>query len=101
MLLRDWYGYHWHRTQRDVTHAREVVAAQEEKLDQARLKLEEVEKRIQLLREELQSVRSELNEWHRQSAELHNQREKISRDLAVLDERQRALLDQQVTLRRI
>lgn len=99
VLLRDWYGYHWHRTQRDVTHAREVVAAQEEKLDLARLKLEEVEKRIQLLREELQSVRSELNEWHRQSAELHNQREKISRDLAVLDERQRALLDQQVTLR--
>ena len=23
-LLRDWYGYHWHRTQQDWSHAREV-----------------------------------------------------------------------------
>ncbi len=94
MLLREWYGYYWHRTQQDFTKAREILAVHEERLQQARDRLLEVEKRLKTKREEIQSVRSELSAWHLQSAELHNQREKISRDLAVLDERQRALTDQ-------
>ncbi|MEW5941959.1 MAG: hypothetical protein AB1750_20025, partial [Chloroflexota bacterium] len=39
-----------------------------------------------------------LNLWHRQSAELHNRKETISRELAVLDERRRALLASQQAL---
>jgi chromosome segregation protein len=26
VILREWYGYHWHRSQRDLTDARESVA---------------------------------------------------------------------------
>ena len=97
VLLREWYGFHWHRTQNDVAHARDVLRTQEDRLSQTREALEEVEIRVQSSREEVQLIRQELNDWHNQSAGLHNQREKISRTLAVLDERQRALLEQQVT----
>jgi chromosome segregation protein len=94
VLLREWYGYHWHRTQQDLSRAREVLASQEIRLQQSRQKLQEVEARLKTQREELQQLRSELNNWHLSSADLHNQREKVSRNLAVLDERQRALNNQ-------
>jgi len=98
LLLRDWYGYYWHKLQGDVTHAREVLHAQEQKLDQAQSRYEEVEARVKELRDQLTAVRSRLNTWHTQSAEVHTAREKVNRALAVLDERQRALADQQATL---
>ena len=48
-------------------------------------------------RERLLDLRSKLNVWHRQSAELHSQREEVSRELAVLEERRRALLASQTS----
>jgi chromosome segregation protein len=98
LLLRDWYGYHWHRTQNDWLHAREVLKGQEARQQKERQALESVEGELNTLRSELMDVRFRLNEWHGQSAELHRQREKISRELAVLDERQRALQEQKHNL---
>ena len=46
----------------------------------------------------LSGLRAQLNAWHRQSAELHSSSEKISRELAVLDERRRALTASQQSL---
>jgi chromosome segregation protein len=46
----------------------------------------------------LQEVRNNLNLWHVQLADYHRQRERVSRSLAVMDERQRALLEQQQNL---
>ncbi len=96
--LREWYGYHWHRVQRDLSQTRETVRAQETRLTQAREKLAGVEERLNAVRAQLQQVRDQLNGWHGQSAEFHNQRERVSRGLAVLDERKRALVDQSSTL---
>lgn len=98
MLLREWYGYHWHRMQADVLHAREVLAAQEKKHHDARQKFEEVDHQVRDLREQINQVRGQLNTWHAQSAGLHNKREEVNRVLAVLDERYRALTTQQATL---
>ncbi len=98
VLLRDWYGYHWHRGQQELLHTRETFYQQEERLGQARLRVHEVEERVGALRAKLQGVRDRLNQLHGQSAELHRQREKVSRDLAVMDERQRALQEQQNSL---
>jgi chromosome segregation protein len=95
VLLREWYGYHWHRTQKDMAHAREVLKAQEVRQQQAHEKLVEVEEKMNGLRVQLTEIRGSLNNWHSQSAGLHSQRERISRDLAVMDERQRALQEQQ------
>lgn len=99
VLLRDWYGYHWHRTQQDLVHAQQVLRVQEERLQQARQHQAEIEIQSSSARASLQELRGELNAWHSQSAGLHTQREQISRTLAVLDERQRSLLNQQQNTR--
>jgi len=95
MILREWYGYHWHRAQRELTDSREVVKAQEGRVREARDIHARAQVEYNTFRERLTSLRSQLNAWHRQSAELHNQREEVSRQLAVLEERQRSLLSAQ------
>ena len=36
VILREWYGYHWHRSQRDLTDVREAVRGQEARVHEAR-----------------------------------------------------------------
>src|SRR5574341_1856524 len=36
VILREWYGYHWHKSQQELTDSREVVKAQEVRLQEAR-----------------------------------------------------------------
>lgn len=91
LLLRDWYGYHWHRAQREFHQAQEAARRQEERLQQARQEYQRIYDEMSEFRAHLATLRARLNEWHRQSATLHNQHEHIGRDLAVLEERQRAL----------
>jgi len=98
MILREWYGYHWHRSQRDLTDVREVVRGQEARVNEARLVHEKTQAEYSAFRERLSGLRAQLNGWHRQSAELHNQRESISRELAVLEERRRALTNTQAAV---
>jgi chromosome segregation protein len=95
VILREWYGYHWHRAQRELTDAREVVKAQEVRVREAREAHSKAQEEHNAFRERLIGLRSQLNAWHRQSAELHHQREEVSRELAVLEERQRSLLSTQ------
>jgi len=92
IILREWYGYHWHRAQRELTDAREVVKAQEARVQEARETHAKAQAEYTAFRERLSGLRAQLNTWHRQSAELHNQREEVSRELAVLEERRRSLL---------
>ena len=98
MILRDWYGFHWHRAQRDLTDIRETVRGQEARVRDARLVHEKTQEEYFSFRERLSGLRAQLNGWHRQSAELHNQREAISRELAVLEERRRALTNTQASV---
>ena len=95
VILREWYGYHWHRAQQDLTESREVVKAQEVRVREAREVHARSQAEYNTFREKFVGLRSQLNAWHRQSAELHNQREEVSRSLAVLEERQRSLLTAQ------
>lgn len=94
-ILREWYGYHWHRAQKELTDAREVVKGQEIRVNEARKAHAEAQQAYNTFRERFMGLRSQLNAWHRQSAELHNQREEVSRELAVLEERRRSLLSAQ------
>lgn len=98
MVLREWYGFHWHRSQRDLTDVRESTRGQEARVNDSRLVYEKTQADYVSFRERLSGLRSQLNGWHRQSAELHNQREAISRELAVLEERHRALTTTQTSL---
>ena len=98
VILREWYGYHWHRAQQELTESREVVKAQEARVREAREIHAKAQAEYNTFREKFVGLRSQLNAWHRQSAELHNQREEVSRSLAVLEERQRSLLSTQTSV---
>ncbi|MBX3035360.1 MAG: chromosome segregation protein SMC [Anaerolineales bacterium] len=98
LILREWYGFHWHRAQRDLTDARESVRAQETRMNEARGIYEKAQAEYLAFRERLSGLRAHLNEWHRKAAELHTQRETLSRELAVLEERRRALTAQQANI---
>jgi chromosome segregation protein len=95
VILREWYGYHWHHAQRELTETREIVRAQEARVREAREVHARAQAQYNTFREKFVGLRSQLNAWHRQSAELHNRREEVSRSLAVLEERQRSLLSAQ------
>jgi chromosome segregation protein len=92
VILREWYGYHWHKAQQELTAAREAMRTQEARVQEAREEHARAQAEYNAFRERLSGLRAQLNGWHRQSAELHGQREEISRELAVLEERRRALL---------
>ncbi len=95
VLLREWYGFHWHRAQQDLTEARQAARAQEERLEQARQEQSSLDIQLGGLRSRAQELRANLNDWHRRLAQLHAQRESLSRDLATAEERQRSLLERQ------
>ncbi len=94
VLLRDWYGYHWHRSQQDLNDARRTAKLQEEALLEARHKQTGLDQKITSFREHIQGVRARLGSWHRELSQLHAQRETITRELAVSDERVRSLVAQ-------
>jgi chromosome segregation protein len=98
LILREWYGFHWHRSQRDLTDVRESMRGQEARVKEARKLYEKSQAEYTAFRERLTGLRTQLNNWHRQSAELHNQRESISRELAVLEERRRSLTAAQTSI---
>ena len=83
-ILREWYGYHWHRAQKELTDSREVVKAQEARVAEAREAHVKAQEAYNAFRERFTGLRAQLNAWHRQSAELHNQREEVSRELRCL-----------------
>jgi chromosome segregation protein len=97
VLLHEWYGFHWHRTQQDLTEAIDLARSQEIKLNEARGSYQTLRQEFSVFRDQLNGLRARLNSWHRQSAQLHEKRESISQNLSILDERQRSLLDNRQT----
>ena len=98
VLLREWYGYHWHKTQKELSESREIQRQQEARQREARKGYQSVQEEYSTFRERLQGLRAQLSTWHRESSELHSQRETVSRELAVLDERQRSLTNSHQSL---
>ncbi len=97
VLLLEWYGFHWHRAQRELREAVEFSRSQETKLDENRKAYQNIRQDFTVFRDRLNGLRARLNSWHRQSAQLHENRESASQSLATLEERQRALLDNRQT----
>lgn len=93
LVLREWYGYHWHRAQKDLTEVREIAHEQERRLSEARARYQQLTQGFTQTRARLLELRGQLNDLHRRSAELHQRREALSRSLAVLEERRRALTE--------
>ncbi len=98
VLLLDWYGYHWHHAQNELNQVHATSQSEEVRAKEARDAFARVLSEFGAFRERLSGLRVQLNGWHRQSAELHSASEKVSRELAVLDERRRALVSTRQSL---
>ncbi|HSR19864.1 MAG TPA: AAA family ATPase, partial [Anaerolineales bacterium] len=90
-VLREWYGYHWHRAQQELQQARGNIEAHQGKAVTAHSDLEQLQEQRGRLRDQLAGLRVQLGAWHRESAASHQERETVSVALAVLDERRRTL----------
>lgn len=97
-MLKDWHGYHWQNHQKELLRNREILKNQEEKVIAAREKRGEIETRVDEARLRLQELREQLNGWHMATSDHHRQREKISREIAVLEERVKAHQNQNFSL---
>jgi len=96
VLLRDYYGYHWYRAQREVNEARETAQVQSSMYAAAHQEQSALDQKLTASREQIQGLRARLGSWHRESSQLHTHREAITRELAVTGERVRSSLDQQL-----
>jgi chromosome segregation protein len=93
-ILREWYGYHWHNSQKLLVEAQGYAKKQEQILEAIRSEYETKSQSMSGLRDQIQALRSQVNSWHRQLAVLHNRRDEIGREIAVSDERTRSLNQQ-------
>lgn len=91
MLMREWYGFHWARVQRELSEARTLEGEQRRELTLTRKKQASLDQDLSAFQTNVQGLRARLNSWHRQLSQHHAKRERISRELAVSDERLRSL----------
>jgi len=91
LLLREWYGYHWNQSQKEMNESRDLAISHDAKLQDIREAHQGIRQNYSEFRDKLQGLRSRLNSWHRESSKLHSNRETISREMAVLEERRRYL----------
>jgi chromosome segregation protein len=94
VLLREWYGFHWRRTQQELMEAIENGRSQETLLDEARQSQVAKEHLLTDCREKIRILRDKLGEWRGRFALLHNERETIIRELAVGEERLHSIYEQ-------
>jgi chromosome segregation protein len=94
-LLRIWYGFHWNNAQKELTSTKQVLRDREKHLENAKTEYKKLDLEFSKAREHISLKREEINKWHAESSAYHLELEKIIRDLAVLEERQRSLMDQE------
>ncbi len=91
LMLREWYGYHWHAAQQRLHEARRAAARQEAQRQEALQRQQASARQIAQLRAQIAARREQLNALHRELAAHHRQMETLAREAAVLEERRRAL----------
>lgn len=94
VLLRDWYGYHWHKAQKEFMEARANEQAQRSILEKTLREHRESETQLAELRLENKNQREALDRARQQVAECLLRRESLGRALAVRDERERSFAQQ-------
>jgi chromosome segregation protein len=98
VLLREWYGYHWHRRQEDLQNARNAYKNQESQLSTLRRQHADFTKKVEESRLALHEKRKALENSHKTLAEHHQELQQASRELAIIDERRRSFTQQKGNL---
>lgn len=99
-MLRDWYGYHWHTTVRELTRSQTVAEQLKTTVEADHRTLTTLAQRIEQIRTQQGQLRGQVGELHRSSSLFHRDAEQITRELAVGQERLRQLQARQEEARR-
>lgn len=91
VLLKDWYGYNWYKIQKDLRYAIDFNSKQNEQLDTCREQKQKLEARMNSIQAELNEKRDRLANWHLELSQYHASKENATREIAVLDERERSI----------
>ncbi len=91
LVLREWYGYHWHHQQRMLRQAQILNRQEAQNLEKVRRHWETLGQELRAQRATLQGVRARLDSWHRSLGDMHTRLQKIGRDLAVTEEQERSI----------
>jgi chromosome segregation protein len=97
-LLRDWYGYHWYQKQADLIKSREAFQNHETLFIELQKRHKKTGSEVEQKRFELQNIRKELQGAYAELSSFNQSLEQITRELAVLDERQRSYSQQKSNL---
>ena len=90
-MLRDWYGYHWHTTVRELSRSHGVSDQLKKVVEADHRSLTQLAQRIEQIRSQQGQLRGQVGELHRSSSSLHRDAEQITREHAVGQERLRHL----------
>jgi len=90
VLLREWYGYHWHRAQEELSQAYSTLRAEEARVREARQASGRLQEEAAQFRARATGLRAQRNAQLREASECYAKKEAIGRQLAALEERLRA-----------
>lgn len=97
-LLLEWYGYHWHREQKELILQKDYVRQREQAVQEYRQKLAQKEQEASQIRLAALMKREQLAQWQQEFNRLNEEHYASARQLAVLRERQDALLTNRMNL---
>lgn len=98
LLLRDWYGYQWNKSQQDFNSASQILKTQETLHLTHSQKQSEIDQKYQKNRSDIYAVRSNLDQWHKEMTTALEKKEVSTRELAVLEERIHAIREKRNSL---
>lgn len=90
-LLLEWYGYHWHREQKELILQKEYVSQREQAIEALRFQLDKKEQELAQIRTQTLAKREQLAQWQQELNRLRESHYANARQLAVLGERNESL----------
>jgi len=100
IMLKEWYGFHWHAGQKDLAEAQKAVRLQEVRLEESRNQLQNLDEEQIVIQSNISSIREQLSNWYSRLSDLNFRREGINRVLAVAGERQQSIISQNENIER-
>jgi chromosome segregation protein len=97
-VMRVWYGYHWYHLLDHVVQAQKQASTFEQERNDLRQEQIDAEQALNETRARIDTLRSRLQQWSRDLSGLYRSREHVGRNLAVSQERNRWLTDQNKSL---
>jgi chromosome segregation protein len=94
VVLREWYGYHWHLAQSELVAAQIAAKQDEEILSKVQANQLHLDQKLSAYRVQINEIREKLSDYHKELTILHQRRETLSREQAVNNERSRLLIQQ-------